>query len=193
MYNDDLDQHDYESDEINVSKMQQGPGRPPQGPSGRPPQGPQGRPPQGPPGRPPQGPPGRPPQGPPGRPPQGPPGRPPQGPPGRPPQGPPGRPPQGPPGGPPGRPPQGPPPGPPPAAPFGRGSDRDRFPPFIPDVNRLRRCLFRYTYIWLNNGNDFWFYPVALSGGFIAGFRWRNSQWRFETLNIRRIAFFQCR
>ncbi len=172
LYYDDFNQHDYDSDEINVSKMQQRPGRPPQGPQGRPPQGSPGRPPQGPPGRPPQGPPGRPPQGPPSGPPQGPPGRPPQGPPGGPPPGP---------------------PGPPPAAPFGRGTDRERFPPFIPDVNRLRRCLFRYTYIWLNNGNDFWFYPVALSGGFLAGFRWRNSRWRFETLNIRRIAFFQCR
>lgn len=122
-------------------------------------------------------------------PPQGPPpGRPPQGPPpGRPPQGPPpGRPPQGPP---PGRPPQG----PPPSTQFRGPSFPGRpFPPFVPDFRQIRRCLFQFTYIWLNNGSNFWFYPVSLADGFLVGFRWRNYRWVFETINLRRIDFFQC-
>ncbi len=151
--------------------MQEGrPGRPPGGGPGGP-----GRPPGGGPGGP-----GRPPGGPggPGRPPGGGPGGP-----GRPPGGPGG---PGGPGRPPGRPPQGPPPIRPGTPIF--------FPP--PNVNifpnRLRNCLFRFTYIWLFNGRDFWFYPIAIANNFLVGFRWNGFSWEDDLLNIRRIADFQC-
>ena len=110
---------------------------------------------------------------------------------GRPPMGPPpmGPPPMGPPpGGPPhfGPPPGGPPPGPPP-----------NFSPPQParqgGHSGIRSCLFRHTYIWLDNGRSFWFYPIAVTRDVVTGFRWstRNG-WRLRTIHVNNIRSFQC-
>ncbi|WP_342463009.1 hypothetical protein NST62_00235 [Ureibacillus sp. FSL K6-8385] len=57
----------------------------------------------------------------------------------------------------------------------------------------IGRCFFRNTFIWLTNGNSFWFYPMFAFGNSIFGFRWRgNRGWVYEVLNRHRIAFFQC-
>jgi hypothetical protein len=56
----------------------------------------------------------------------------------------------------------------------------------------MRRCLFRFTYIWLFNGNDFWFYPTFVDGQFVQGFRWRRNRWEFDRINLRRIFYFRC-
>jgi len=57
----------------------------------------------------------------------------------------------------------------------------------------IGRCFFRNTFIWLTNGNSFWFYPVFALGNSIFGFRWRgNRGWVYDVLNRQRIAFFQC-
>lgn len=151
--------------------------------------------------RPPMGPPGPPPGG---RPPMGPPvppsgGRPPMGPPG-PPSG--GRPPVGPPGPPPGRPPAGP-PGPPPnftpemprieAQPTtGLTRPEERLAIFRRRPRDLRGCINRFTYIWLLNGNNFWFYPVSSDRQFVAGFRWRRRNWVYDRIRTDRILFFIC-
>lgn len=62
-----------------------------------------------------------------------------------------------------------------------RGRERD-----------LRRCLNRFTFIWLNNGNSFWFYPTFIGRQQVEGFRWRQGVWMFDRINIRRIIFFRC-
>ena len=130
--------------------------------------------------------------------------------PGRPdrPEGPgrPGFPPGGPgfpPGGP-GFPPGGPefPPGGPGFPPGGPGQfqpPRSAPPTFAPqaparevDPRHIRRCLFRFTFIWLRNGNSFWFYPVFVTRDTVVGFRWRRRGWEYFVLNLRRIVFFQC-
>lgn len=57
----------------------------------------------------------------------------------------------------------------------------------------IGRCLFRNTFIWMTNGNSFWFYPMFAFGNSIVGFRWRgNRGWVYDVLNRNRIAFFQC-
>ncbi|ARU60131.1 hypothetical protein CBW65_02950 [Tumebacillus avium] len=56
----------------------------------------------------------------------------------------------------------------------------------------LRPCLFRFTYVWLRNGNAFWFYPVFLDRRTVAGFRWNGFSWAYVGLDLRRIEFFQC-
>lgn len=114
---------------------------------------------------------------------------------GRPPMGPP---PMGPPnfGPPPGQPPMGPPPfGPPPGQP--PASPPPNFSPARPSwqVNPagIRSCLFRHTYIWLDNGRSFWFYPMTVTGGLVTGFRWSNRNgWRFRTIQLNNIRSFQC-
>lgn len=71
-------------------------------------------------------------------------------------------------------------------APFGA-------PQFAPRRPRnLRSCLNRFTYIWLVNGNSFWFFPVFLSGQQVVGFRWRRGSWVFDRISTRRILFHQC-
>lgn len=56
----------------------------------------------------------------------------------------------------------------------------------------LRRCLNRFTYIWLVNGNSFWFFPVFQSGQQVIGFRWRRGSWVYDRISTRRILFHQC-
>ncbi|QAS51730.1 hypothetical protein [Halobacillus litoralis] len=138
------------------------------------------------------------------------PGQPPQGPPfgggpGQPPQGPPfgggpGQPPQGPPfGGGPGQPPQGPPPG---GGPGGQLPPPPTSPPqaqnatlFAVDPGSLFGCLYRYTWIRLENGRSFWFYPTFIGRTSVAGYRWqrRQRQWIYTGFDTRHISSFQCR
>jgi hypothetical protein len=56
----------------------------------------------------------------------------------------------------------------------------------------IRRCLNQFTFIWLVNGNSFWFYPTFVSRDFVQGFRWRRDRWEFDRINLRRIFFSRC-
>ncbi|MCR2803885.1 collagen-like protein [Paenibacillus soyae] len=122
-----------------------------------------------------------------------------------PPFGPPGGgfPPFGPPG-PPG-PPFGPPPGPPgQQVPPGAGlqAPTSAPPQFVPprpqaslfavDPGGIRRCAFRFTYIWLSNGDQFWYYPVFVGRTSVAGFRWNGFFWMYAGYDLRRIESFTC-
>lgn len=60
-------------------------------------------------------------------------------------------------------------------------------------VQRIGRCLFRNTFIWMRNGNAFWFYPMFLFGNTVVGFRWRgNRGWVYDSINRNSIMSFQC-
>ncbi|ELK47631.1 hypothetical protein QRD89_05240 [Halobacillus sp. ACCC02827] len=123
--------------------------------------------------------------------------------------GPPGRPPG--PSGPPG--PPGLPPGPP-GPPFGGGSGAGQLPPPPPppppepqqnqfqspaplavDPQSLFGCMYRNTWIRLENGSSFWFYPTFIGRTSVAGYRWqrRRQQWVYTGFDTRLIASFQCR
>lgn len=65
---------------------------------------------------------------------------------------------------------------------FGGGNQRNRF----------RRCLNRFTFIWLFNGNSFWFYPIFVRNQLVFGFRWNGRNWVNDTINMRRILHFEC-
>lgn len=61
------------------------------------------------------------------------------------------------------------------------------------DPNAIRACLFRYTYIWLRNGQQFWFYPTYVGRNSIAGWRWRqHAGWTYFGMALRQIQSFQC-
>jgi hypothetical protein len=64
--------------------------------------------------------------------------------------------------------------------------------PYGVDPRAIRRCRFRYTYIWLRNGNSFWFYPTYVGRDSIAGYRWRNRRWVYYGTDLDRIRSFQC-
>lgn len=61
-------------------------------------------------------------------------------------------------------------------------------------VGSIRHCMFRNTFVWLWNGNSFWFFPMVIAGNSIIGFRWRGGRrgWVYDSINRNNIAFFQC-
>ncbi|MEC0302041.1 hypothetical protein P4686_03355 [Terribacillus saccharophilus] len=65
---------------------------------------------------------------------------------------------------------------------------------FAVDPGGIRFCLFRYTYMQLENGQRFWYYPVFVGRTSIAGFRWRPQQfrWQYFGIDLRRVAAFSC-
>lgn len=108
-----------------------------------------------------------------------------------------------PPGTPPGFPPSFPPPGP------GQGPGPETSAPtapppsFVPvkpmqagtfavDPGSIRRCLFRFTYVWLRNFQQFWFYPVFVGRTSISGYRWTGYRWVFFGVSLRQIESFTC-
>ncbi|GIO27250.1 hypothetical protein [Ornithinibacillus bavariensis] len=67
-----------------------------------------------------------------------------------------------------------------------------QFQTFAVDPGAIRGCLFRYTFIWLENGTGFWFFPTFVGRTSVAGFRWRFNHWSYFGIDLNRIASFQC-
>jgi hypothetical protein len=80
----------------------------------------------------------------------------------------------------------------------GRGQGREPIgyefiiPGTQPRIRDLRRCVNNFTFIWLRNGNSFWFYPTFIDNQFVRGFRWRRNRWEFDFINLNRIIYFRC-
>ncbi|WP_343223708.1 transporter [Paenibacillus oenotherae] len=64
--------------------------------------------------------------------------------------------------------------------------------PFAVDPGAIARCLFRNTYVWLVNGNQFWFYPVFVGRTSVSGFRWNGRVWLYTGLSLQSIQSFTC-
>lgn len=60
------------------------------------------------------------------------------------------------------------------------------------DPGGIRRCMFRFTYIWMHNGNQFWYFPVFVGPSSIAGFRWNGFTWVYVGFDLRSIQSFTC-
>ncbi|WP_099303111.1 hypothetical protein [Bacillus sp. Marseille-P3800] len=80
------------------------------------------------------------------------------------------------------------PPGPPP----GNPPQLQSVSAFAVDPGAINGCLFRYTYIRLNNGDQFWFYPTFVGRNSVAGYRWFIFRWVYFGIDTRRISAFQC-
>lgn len=63
--------------------------------------------------------------------------------------------------------------------------------PFAVDPGAIRGCLFRFTYVWLNR-DQFWFFPTFVGRNSVAGFRWRRNRWVYFGIDLNRIQSFQC-
>lgn len=64
--------------------------------------------------------------------------------------------------------------------------------PLAVDPGAIVGCLFRYTYIWLVNRNQFWFYPVFVGRTSVAGFQWNGRFWVYTGLSLQSIQSFTC-
>src|SRR5699024_8545662 len=62
---------------------------------------------------------------------------------------------------------------------------------FAIDAGAIRRCLFRFTYIWLNR-DGFWFYPVFVGRRSVSGYRWHRFRWVYVGISLNHIQSFQC-
>ncbi|WP_241156851.1 transporter [Bacillus sp. FJAT-42376] len=82
------------------------------------------------------------------------------------------------------------PPGPPPSF----TPQQQQATAFAVDPGGIRRCLFRNTYVWLINGQQFWFYPTFVGRNSVAGFRWfpQFRQWGYFGIDLRQISSFTC-
>lgn len=116
-----------------------------------------------------------------------------------------GTPPFGPPtGGPPFGQPGGPPTGAPPFGPSGQQGPPSGAPPsFVPqrvsgitplavDPGAIRPCLFRFVYIWLENGRQFWAWLVFVGPRSVAGWRWTGFSWVYFGTDLENISSFVC-
>jgi len=65
---------------------------------------------------------------------------------------------------------------------------------FAVDPGGIRPCLYRFTYIRLNNGRSFWYYPIFVGRNSIAGYRWRRRQfrWVYFGIDLNEIRSFSC-
>lgn len=67
-----------------------------------------------------------------------------------------------------------------------------KFQTFAVDQGAIQGCLFRFTYIWLNNNQSFWFYPTFVGRRSVSGFRWQRNRWVYFGIDLRQIQSFQC-
>ncbi len=72
-------------------------------------------------------------------------------------------------------------------------------PPFEPpisafavDPGAISRCLYRNTFVWLTNGNRFWFFPTFVGRFSVTGFRWTGRFWVIFGISLREISSFSC-
>jgi hypothetical protein len=88
----------------------------------------------------------------------------------------------------------GPPFGPPPST-IPPEQGQGQFGVFAVDPGGIRGCLYRFTFIRLNNGRSFWYYPTFVGRNSVAGYRWRRNQFRWDYfgIDLDRIRSFSCR
>lgn len=65
---------------------------------------------------------------------------------------------------------------------------------FRVDAGSIRHCLHRFTYIWQDNGMEYWMVPINVSRTTVTGFRWhgRRRGWSFAGVSLNRIDSFTC-
>ena len=60
------------------------------------------------------------------------------------------------------------------------------------DPGSIRFCKYKYTYLWLTNGNSFWSYITYVGKKSISGFRWIRYRWVYFGIDLRQIDSFIC-
>ncbi|WP_318502950.1 hypothetical protein [Bacillus sp. T3] len=63
---------------------------------------------------------------------------------------------------------------------------------FAVDPGGIRRCLFRYTYVWLRGFQQFWFYPTFVGRNSVSGYRWTGFRWVYFGISLRQIQSYTC-
>ncbi|MET3194919.1 hypothetical protein ABID96_001887 [Bacillus sp. OAE603] len=65
-------------------------------------------------------------------------------------------------------------------------------PPYPPNPWGLQNCLYRFTYLWLRNGDNFWFYLTTIAESRVYGYRFFGGRWNHYSVSLRDITFYHC-
>ncbi|GIP38517.1 hypothetical protein J31TS4_17970 [Paenibacillus sp. J31TS4] len=68
-------------------------------------------------------------------------------------------------------------------------------PPFIPQVptgTYIIDCLNSFTYVWLWNGESFWFFPTRVAYEGASGYRWNGLFWFYDVIDPALIRAVSC-
>ncbi|MCL2854399.1 MAG: hypothetical protein FWE21_02120 [Defluviitaleaceae bacterium] len=52
------------------------------------------------------------------------------------------------------------------------------------DAGTMEGNMHRATYLWLTDGQQFWFCPTFLGKHSVAGYRWENGQWMYTGFGL---------
>lgn len=63
---------------------------------------------------------------------------------------------------------------------------------FAVSANSIRFCLYKYTYIWEQNGRSYWTFLLNVDRRSVSGFRWTGRRWIYFGIDLRRIDSFVC-
>lgn len=83
----------------------------------------------------------------------------------------------------------------------GQSSPPGRPPSFTPerspallqvDPGAIRRCIYKFTYLWLKDGQEFWTYLTFVGPTSVAGYRWLRFRWVYFGTDLKNIETFIC-
>jgi len=97
----------------------------------------------------------------------------------------------GPPSGPPPGIPSGPPSGPPPSVTPQLGGPQG-IGVLAVDPGSIRRCRYRFVYMQLRNGREFWVWLTFVGRRSVSGWRWTGRRWVYFGVDLRQIDSFYC-
>lgn len=60
------------------------------------------------------------------------------------------------------------------------------------DPGALKPCTFRFVYLWLKNGREFWAWLVFVGPQSAAGWRWNGYRWVYFGVDLKNIESFEC-
>lgn len=52
------------------------------------------------------------------------------------------------------------------------------------DIHTIKNIRHHIIFIWLENGERFWFYPVYFGKRYIYGYRWTGAEWVYSSVLI---------
>lgn len=85
----------------------------------------------------------------------------------------------------------GPPTGPPPNK-KPKKSSKDKAGLYAVDPGAIKPCTYRFVYLWLENGREFWAWLVYVGPTSVAGYRWTGYGWRYFGIDLKKIESFEC-
>lgn len=60
------------------------------------------------------------------------------------------------------------------------------------DPGAIRNCKYRYVYLWLDDGRNFWAWLTYVGRRSVAGYRWIGHRWVYFGTDLRNISDFIC-